>query len=203
MENGEPDAEEHNTLRLDALTDETTWMRQIGHLKDWCRGTETVCVTVPRTVQRGAIVAPGVALLFVFNDLRKLDLSFASTSFVLSQQIVCAAAELLHLTSLRFLGGELPRDKAIDFGLLTSLRSLKSLAVRPHSDEEGLEDAQLLGVGRLTSLVDLDIKASEDVSDAGVASLTALASLTRLVISPQVSTRSMLHRAHPYAPSTA
>lgn len=83
--------------------------------------------------------------------------------------------DVQNLTSLQLVGGHLSRH-GLDLGVLTSLRRLWSLTVRPHSDDEldGLEDDHLAGAARLTSLKSLSLRASENVTDEGVMSLTAL-----------------------------
>ncbi|KXZ52376.1 hypothetical protein GPECTOR_9g420 [Gonium pectorale] len=95
------------------------------------------------------------------------------------------ASEDQNLTTLRVSGGHLHR-KGLNLGVLTSLRRLHTLAVRPNSDDEldGLEDEHLAAAARLTGLRSLSLRASENVTDEGVRALTALTGLTQLSLVP-------------------
>ncbi|GLC39681.1 hypothetical protein PLESTB_001861200 [Pleodorina starrii] len=177
------DAERH-CLELQLHTDEAVWMRQIGHLKDWCSQTRSVKLGIPSCVAT-PLAASSLRLLWLFQDLQQLDITFNSTRCRIEQPVVVACAELLNLTSLRLCGGHLAR-RGLDLGVLTSLRRLRCLSVRPHSDEEldGLEDEHLGGAARLTGLTSLSLRASENVTDEGVMALTALTGLTQLSLVP-------------------
>ncbi|KAG2441920.1 hypothetical protein HXX76_003526 [Chlamydomonas incerta] len=159
-------------------------MRQVGHLKDWCQGTQAVKLGVPARVGT-ALAAESIRLLFLFRNLQRLDLTLNSPRTRIEQAILVACAELLGLTSLSICGGHLSH-KGLDLGVLTSLRKLNSLAVRPHSDEglDGLEDEHLATAARLTGLKSLSLRASENVTDEGVGALTALTGLTQLTLVP-------------------
>ncbi|GFR46000.1 hypothetical protein Agub_g7478, partial [Astrephomene gubernaculifera] len=179
-------ANEENCLHLQLHTDEAVWMRQIGHLKDWCSATRTVKLGVPALVST-PLAANSIRLLWLFPNLQRLDINFNSTRSCIEQPVLIACAELMHLTSLSLSGGHLPRRSAdLDLGVLTSLRRLAALAVRTHGSEglDGLEDEQLVGVGRLTGLRCLALRASENVTDEGLFALSGLTGLTRLQLVP-------------------
>ncbi|EFJ39751.1 hypothetical protein VOLCADRAFT_121783, partial [Volvox carteri f. nagariensis] len=182
----EPSASGHdvNCLQLQLHTDEAVWMRQIGHLKDWCSKTRSVKVGIPARVA-APLAASSLRLLWLFPNLQHLDITFNSTHSRMDQSVVVACAELLNLTSLQLSGGHLARS-GLDLGVLTSLWRLRTLAVRPHSDEEldGLEDEHLAGVARLKGLTSLSLRASENVTDEGMGALTALTGLRHLSLVP-------------------
>ncbi|KAG2451632.1 hypothetical protein HYH02_003412 [Chlamydomonas schloesseri] len=171
-------------LSLQLHTDEGVWMRQVGHLKDWCQGTQMIKLGVPARVTT-ALAADSIRLLFLFKNLQRLDLTLNSPRIRLEQPLLVACAELLGLTSLSISGGHLSH-KGLDLGVLTSLRKLNALAVRPHSDEglDGLEDEHLATAARLTGLKSLSLRASENVTDEGVGALTTLTGLTQLTLVP-------------------
>lgn len=178
-----------NVIRLDVSRDEG-FLGQVGYLKEWFPQTESAILTVPRTVP-SAQVGPSISLFFVFDRLTNLDVTLASPVLVVDQRTICACAELLHLQSLRITGGTLaPPSEKLDLGVLTSLRGLRELTLRPLSaaaDDagDGLEDSHCSdGLAPLTSLRSLDIKASEDLSDAGLVGLSTLKHLTRLSVTP-------------------
>ncbi|GIM17298.1 hypothetical protein Vretimale_19825, partial [Volvox reticuliferus] len=171
-------------LELQLHTDEAVWMRQIGHLKDWCAQTRSIKVGIPARVPT-PLAASSLRLLWLFQNLQHLDITFNSINSRIEQPVVVACAELLNLTSLQIQGGHLSHD-GLDLGVLTSLRRLRALSVRPQSDEEldGFEDEHLVGVARLTGLTSLSLRASENVTDEGVVVLTALTGLTQLSLVP-------------------
>ncbi|GIL63450.1 hypothetical protein Vafri_17500 [Volvox africanus] len=182
----EPSASEQNDecLELQLHTDEAVWMRQIGHLKDWCAQTRSIKVGIPARVAT-PLAASSLRLLWLFKNLQHLDITFNSINSRIEQPVVAACAELLNLTRLQIEGGHLSHH-GLDLGVLTSLRRLQALSVRPHSDEEldGFEDEHLAGVARLTGLTSLSLRASENVTDEGVVVLTALTGLTQLSLVP-------------------
>ncbi|KAG2492737.1 hypothetical protein HYH03_008903 [Edaphochlamys debaryana] len=175
--------EETKTLQLELHTNEAVWMQQIGHLKDWCGDTRAVRLGVPSRVPT-QLAAESIRLLFLFNSLQSLELVLPTHSRI-EQPTLVACAELLNLTSLRVTGGHIPFS-GIDLSVLTSLRRLSELAVRPHSDEgmDGMDDDGLSGAARLTNLTSLSLRASESVTDEGVKALGALTGLTRLSLVP-------------------
>ncbi|GLI71610.1 hypothetical protein VaNZ11_016875 [Volvox africanus] len=182
----EPSATGQNDecLELQLHTDEAVWMRQIGHLKDWCAQARSIKVGIPARVAT-PLAASSLRLLWLFKNLQHLDITFNSINSRIEQPVVAACAELLNLTSLQIQGGHLSHH-GLDLGVLTSLRRLRALSVRPHSDEEldGFEDEHLAAVARLTGLTSLSLRASENVTDEGVVVLTALTGLTQLSLVP-------------------
>lgn len=69
-------------------------MRQIGHLKDWCSQTSSVQLGIPTRVAT-PLAANSLRLLWIFQNLQHLNITFNSTRSRIEQPIVVACAELL------------------------------------------------------------------------------------------------------------
>jgi len=194
---------EEEVLNLVVHPDENVWMSQIGHLRSWFGNkTRYGKIAVPAVAPQ-KVAANVVSSFYLFNNLQRLDLNFDSASYVVQQNIFCAVAELMHLSSCSITGGRLP-SRDLNLSVLSSLTRLEELSIVPCS-EDGLHDEHMSGlVHASTTLKSLSIRGSaEFLSDAGVLQLTALQGLTQLSVMPLglEVTREGLAKVHAGLPS--
>jgi hypothetical protein len=127
-------------------------------------------------------LAENIKLLFLFDKLRHLELSFSDDSYTYDHSCMAALAELLHLTSLHITGGQPAPDA--DPAALYSIKGLQELRLLPALDT-GLTPEQVAGVAWLTGLTSLRFTGDRELTDDEVLrSLEPLQQLRELHVSP-------------------
>ncbi|WIA20306.1 hypothetical protein OEZ85_006138 [Tetradesmus obliquus] len=126
-------------LQLTMQPDEDDFMMQVGALSSVCPGLAGAELAVsPRVSSHAA--AESVKMLFMFQNLRRLQLRLDFDSIQISQGLVCAIAELMQLTSLQLLHGSIAPGLVLAHW--SSLKQLAELTLLP-AEQAGLGDAQL------------------------------------------------------------
>lgn len=134
-------------LHMDVQADEDDSMACIGYAFERFPKAQGCDLAISPRVSE-SVAADSIKMLFMFNDLRQLQLRFDFDDILITQPMVCAIAELLHLTSLHLLHGSLHPE--VDVSHWTSLRSLAELKLLP-GDEGGLRAPQVEQVAGLSS----------------------------------------------------
>lgn len=97
-----------SVLHLVVHPDENVNMVQIGHLQHWFSGgTSEALVHAPPSLTSPHVLAQLVSGLFMFPNLRILNLTLAQPTLVLRQTVFCAIAELSQLRECYVQGGAL------------------------------------------------------------------------------------------------
>ncbi|WIA40594.1 hypothetical protein OEZ86_013934 [Tetradesmus obliquus] len=133
------EAQQGAMLQLTMQPDEDDFMMQVGALSSVCPGLAGAELAVsPRVSSHAA--AESVKMLFMFQNLRRLQLRLDFDSIQISQDLVCAIAELMQLTSLQLLHGSIAPGLVLAHW--SSLKQLAELTLLP-AEQTGLGDAQL------------------------------------------------------------
>eukprot|EP00878_Enallax_costatus_P023244 GHUV01024713.1.p1 GENE.GHUV01024713.1~~GHUV01024713.1.p1 ORF type:complete len:205 (+),score=74.33 GHUV01024713.1:49-663(+) len=162
--------------------DEGCWMSAIGAARAEQPAVHSCELLVsPRVCPE--IVAENLKLLFIFDNLRHLQLRLGTDDVLVTQRMVCALAELLHLTSLHVLQGSI--QPAVDISHWSSLHNLAELKLLPY-EQAGLLDQQLEQLSMLSSsLTSLSLRLDPShITAAGTQHLARLATLRQLSLCP-------------------
>lgn len=169
-----------HSLDLDLHAYQDVWMAQLGHLNTWYPLTSRVTINVPPTITKTSMIE-GLSLLYIFNNLRSVDLRFRSKEHTVDAAVIGTFAELLTLQSLSVTGATF--NPGADLGVLLSLSKLHTLNVM-FLGEEGLEDRHMPGLACLTNLKSLSFRSAVDLTDEGFMQLAVLTNLTHLSVLP-------------------
>ncbi|KAF6251163.1 hypothetical protein COO60DRAFT_1645356 [Scenedesmus sp. NREL 46B-D3] len=176
------EAQQGGMLHMDMQPDEDDFMMEVGTLRCCCPALRSAELALsPRVSSHAA--AESVKMLFIFQNLRQLQLRLDFDSIQVGQRLVCAIAELMQLTSLHLLHGSLQPGLALAHW--SSLGQLAELKLLP-AEQAGLGDAQLEQLPLLsTTLTSLALRCHPSrASHAGRRHLSTLTSLRQLSCCP-------------------
>lgn len=108
MQSERDQSPDDSVLHLVVHPDENVNMVQMGHLQHWySAGTSEAHVHAPPGLTSAPVLAQLVSALFMFPNLRILNLTITQPAFVLRQAVFCAIAELSQLQECWVQGGTL------------------------------------------------------------------------------------------------